>query len=130
MASKNNPYITAGNAPSESRRAEQLLKEWSDYVRRIQAGVSKPELARPLVVGSSSVSEQVADEAMVKLLRLEMNNLDLHNRLLKIAKVVSDLKEKHPELHNETAHLEAILAESNAVDTSRPQVFPPYRKAD
>lgn len=58
-----------------------------------------------------------------------MNNLDLHNRLLKIAKVVSDLKEKHPELHNETAHLEAILEESNAADTSHPQVFPPYRKA-
>lgn len=58
-----------------------------------------------------------------------MNNLDLHNRLLKAAKMVQDLKEKHPELTDEILHLEATLAESGAVDTSHPQVFPPYRKA-
>lgn len=59
-----------------------------------------------------------------------MHNLDLHNRLLQIAKVVSDLKEKHPELHPEVTRLEAILEESTSADTSHPQGFPPYRKGD
>lgn len=59
-----------------------------------------------------------------------MHNLELHNRLLKIAKIAEELQAKHPELHQELSRIEAILEESNAVDTSHPQVFPPYRKAD
>ena len=64
---------------------------------------------------------------MVDLLRWELTNLELHNKLLAVAKKVRDLKEQHPELHNEISHLEAILAESPEVDTSHPIKSPPYR---
>lgn len=58
-----------------------------------------------------------------------MNNLELHNRLLQLAKDVEELRVKHPELAGDIIRLETHLAET---PTGAPHPTPipyPYHKA-
>lgn len=55
-----------------------------------------------------------------------MHNLDLHNKMLEIAKQVRELKEEHPDLSGELHRLEEILTEAPEVNRSRPRVSPLY----
>jgi len=59
-----------------------------------------------------------------------MHNLDLHNKLVAVAKKVRELEEKHPDLQAELAHLNSILAESGVAGPYHPVGQPPYRKDD
>lgn len=87
-------------------------------------------MGRPMVERIRSTSDSDADAVMVRMLRLEMTNLDLHNKLMQVAKQVRELADKHPDMAAEFSHLETILAGSTSADTSHPIGSPPYRKGD
>ena len=57
-----------------------------------------------------------------------MNNLDLHNRLLQLAKDVERLRKEHPELAHEISLLETHLEGESVVTHVRQQGQFPYRK--
>lgn len=59
-----------------------------------------------------------------------MNNLELHNKLLALAKQVRELKEQHPELAPELHPLTETLGTSTGVAPSHPVRSSPYRKGD
>lgn len=83
-----------------------------------------------MVVGSDKPCERRVEHLQELVEFLKMHNIDLHNKLLEVGKKVRDLAEKHPELHSEISHLEAILSEELPVDRSHPIGSPPYRKGD
>jgi hypothetical protein len=58
-----------------------------------------------------------------------MHNLDLHNKLMAIAKQVRELKDKHPELASELHPLEATLQTTATAAPARPPESHPYYKA-
>lgn len=56
-----------------------------------------------------------------------MTNLELHNRLLQVAKDVQVLKEKHPELRELLHPIDLQTQEAISVSPYRPVVPSPYR---
>lgn len=57
-----------------------------------------------------------------------MNNLDLHNRLLQLAKDIESLRQEHPELAHEISLLETHLEGTPVVTHVRQQGQFPYHK--
>jgi hypothetical protein len=58
-----------------------------------------------------------------------MTNLDLHNKLLEIAKTVSKMQEDNPQLVGTLAPIEHLLADIETVAPSHRPIPRPYRKS-
>lgn len=57
-----------------------------------------------------------------------MTNLDLHNKLVHIAKETQRLKEKHPEIQADLAAIEETLRLDTAATPAHQPILHPYRK--
>ena len=56
-----------------------------------------------------------------------MNNLDLHNKLLSLAKTVNALREKYPAAQHDLEQLIKDLHEESVVEPVHRPTPPPYR---
>lgn len=56
-----------------------------------------------------------------------MTNLDLHNKVLQLARELHELEKQHPELHTDLIRLESILEGSSGVESSHLPIPSLYR---
>ena len=59
-----------------------------------------------------------------------MSNLELHNRLLQVAKKTAELKEKYPQIAPDLEPIEDLTRTQAAAPQPHPVVIRPYHKGD